>query len=190
MTNQKASEALKQYFGYDFFRPMQAEIIESVLQKKDTVVLMPTGGGKSVCFQIPGIIMPGMCVVVSPLISLMHDQVVGLRANGVKAAYLNSSLTAKQMSHVENLVTHKEIDLLYVSPEKMLSEQFLNFISHEEINLFAIDEAHCISQWGHDFRPEYTQMKMLKERFPNIPVIAMTATADKPTRRDLSLIHI
>ena len=180
-----ARAALKQYFGYDSFRPMQAEIIEAVFQKKDTVVLMPTGGGKSICFQIPAITMPGTALVVSPLISLMQDQVVGLRANGVKAAFLNSTQDSTEQQQVEDDFFQGELDLLYVSPEKLCSESFLPLLQRANLSLVAIDEAHCVSSWGHDFRPEYTKLKFLKKQFPDIPVIALTATADRITRDDI-----
>ncbi len=180
-----AREALKKYFGYDQFRPLQAEIIDSVLKGKDSLILMPTGGGKSVCFQIPALIRPGMGVVVSPLISLMKDQVEGLKANGIRAAFLNSSQTYAQQQAIIEEVLVAEIQLLYVSPEKVVSSDFLNLIREVKISLFAIDEAHCISSWGHDFRPEYTQLNFLKQQFPDVPMIALTATADKLTRRDI-----
>lgn len=181
-----AQSALKKYFGYDHFRPMQADIISSVLKKTDCVVLMPTGGGKSICYQVPSVIMPGCSVVVSPLISLMKDQVEGLRANGIKAAFLNSSLSSSEQRVVEEEFFQSQIDLLYVSPEKLLSQEFFPLLRQAEVNLFAIDEAHCISSWGHDFRPEYTQLGFLKRQFPEIPIIALTATADKITRRDIT----
>lgn len=180
-----AQEALKKYFGYDHYRPMQADIIESIYQQNDVVVLMPTGGGKSICYQIPAITMPGTCVVVSPLISLMKDQVEGLRANGIQAAFLNSSLGGAEQQAVENDFFNGAIDLLYVSPEKVTSQDFMPLLQRARVNLFAIDEAHCISAWGHDFRPEYTQMRFLKKMFPDVPVIALTATADKVTRKDI-----
>ncbi|MFK7923130.1 MAG: DNA helicase RecQ [Bacteroidia bacterium] len=185
MEMQAAKDALKKYFGYDEFRPLQDEIIASVLAGQDGLVLMPTGGGKSICFQIPAIISAGMCVVVSPLISLMKDQVEGLRANGIQAAFLNSAQTYKQQQEVVEDALMAEIKLLYVSPEKMVSSDFMNILSAVKISLFAIDEAHCISSWGHDFRPEYTKLSFLKRRFPQVPVIALTATADKLTRRDI-----
>lgn len=181
-----AKQALKKYFGYDAFRPMQADIIQAVYQGKDTLVLMPTGGGKSVCYQIPAVTMPGSCVVVSPLISLMKDQVEGLRANGVRAAFLNSSLSGVEQQQIEDQFFRRELDILYVSPEKLLSQNFLPLLKKSRISLFAIDEAHCISAWGHDFRPEYTQMRLLKREFPETPIVALTATADKLTRGDIA----
>ncbi|WP_367390390.1 DNA helicase RecQ [Lewinella sp. LCG006] len=180
-----ARQALKQYFGYDEFRPMQAEIIQSIYEKKDNLVLMPTGGGKSMCFQIPAITMPGTALVVSPLISLMQDQVEGLRANGVKAAFLNSSLDGTEQRLVENDFFEGKLDLLYVSPEKVCSADFLPLLQRAPISLFAIDEAHCVSSWGHDFRPEYTRLRFLKQQFPKIPMVALTATADRITRDDI-----
>jgi ATP-dependent DNA helicase RecQ len=178
--------ALKKYYGYDQFRPMQEEIILSLMSGKDILVIMPTGGGKSICFQLPAILMPGTCIVVSPLIALMKDQVEGLRASGIKAAYLNSSQDPPEQRAVENDFFNGNLDLLYISPEKLVSSGFFPLLSRVTINLIAIDEAHCISAWGHDFRPEYTQLNFLKQHFPNIPVIALTATADKITRKDIS----
>ena len=186
MNQENAQTALKKYFGYDTFRPMQAEIIQSVYDKKDALILMPTGGGKSICFQIPAITMEGMGVVVSPLISLMKDQVESLRANGIKAAFLNSSLGISEQRAVEDAIFNQQIDLIYVSPEKIVSPNFLSLLKRVEIALFAIDEAHCISAWGHDFRPEYTRLKFIKKQFPDTPVIALTATADKATRKDIA----
>jgi ATP-dependent DNA helicase RecQ len=180
-----AQQALKRYFGYDHFRPMQAEIISKVYAGRDTVVLMPTGGGKSICYQIPAVTMPGIAIVVSPLISLMKDQVEGLRANGISAAYLNSSLDEGGQRQVEDEALQGKLDLLYVSPEKLASQNFLPLLQRLRPSLFAIDEAHCISSWGHDFRPEYTQMRFLKKSFPHTPIIALTATADRLTRRDI-----
>ena len=182
---EKAELALKTYYGYSEFRPMQAAIIEAVLAGKDCMVLMPTGGGKSVCFQIPALIREGVGIVVSPLIALMKDQVEGMKAMGIRAAFINSSRNASENNLVERQAMDGELDLLYVSPEKLLSQDFSSLLSHLKPALFAIDEAHCISQWGHDFRPEYTQMRHIKERFPDIPMIALTATADRLTRKDI-----
>ncbi len=181
----KAKEALKEYFGYDEFRPMQGEIIQSIYDKKDVVVLMPTGGGKSVCFQIPAVTMFGTCVVVSPLIALMKDQVEGLRSNGISAAFLNSTLGSTEFMAIENDLLLGKIDLLYVSPEKAVTQDFMRLMKSITINLVAIDEAHCISSWGHDFRPEYTRLKFIRQNFPDIPIVALTATADRLTRKDI-----
>ncbi|MCP2044510.1 DNA helicase RecQ [Pontibacter sp. HSC-36F09] len=181
----EAREALKLYFGYEQFRPMQEEIITNILQQKDVVVLMPTGGGKSVCYQVPAVVMPGLCVVVSPLIALMKDQVEALLANGIPAAFLNSSQTADEQYKIEEKSLAGQIKLLYVSPEKLLSAGFFSFLKRLQVSLFAVDEAHCISSWGHDFRPEYTQLRALKQQFPTIPVVALTATADKLTKKDI-----
>ena len=181
----KAQEVLKKHFGFDQFRPLQAEIIEQVLDKKDALVLMPTGGGKSVCFQIPALLMEGICIVVSPLISLMKDQVDALKANGIRAEFLNSTQNFTEQQVILEACFRGDIRLLYVSPEKLLTD-LDQIIRMAKPSLFAIDEAHCISSWGHDFRPEYTKMGFLRERFPDIPFIALTATADKVTRKDIS----
>lgn len=181
----KELQALKKYFGYTEFRPLQADIIEHTLDGKDSLVLMPTGGGKSLCFQIPAIVKEGLCIVVSPLISLMKDQVDSLKSNGIDSEFLNSSLSYEEQTVIEKKCLRGEIKILYVSPEKILSERFLYFLKKLKINLFAIDEAHCISSWGHDFRPEYTKLSFLKENFNNVPIMALTATADRITRRDI-----
>lgn len=186
MTLTDAKATLKKIFGYDDFRPLQAEIIQHVYQRRDVLVLMPTGGGKSICYQVPALTLEGTAVVVSPLIALMKDQVEGLRGNGAAAAYINSMLDASQARNVEDDLLAGRIKLLYVSPEKLVSQSFQPLLKRLKISLFAIDEAHCISSWGHDFRPEYTQLKFLKEQFPEVPVIALTATADKLTRKDIA----
>ena len=181
-----ARQALKRYYGYDNFRPMQGDIIQHVLAGHDTVVLMPTGGGKSVCFQIPAVVSEGTCIVVSPLIALMKDQVEALKANGIAAAYINSSVGQSEANDIARAAVSGHLKLLYVSPEKLLSDGFLQFLNRVNISLFAIDEAHCISSWGHDFRPEYTQLGQLRTHFPNTPIIALTATADRLTQRDIN----
>lgn len=180
-----ALEALQQVFGYDAFRGFQKEVVETVVGGEDALVLMPTGGGKSLCYQIPALLRDGVAIVVSPLIALMHDQVDALEELGVRAAYLNSTLLPEEAVEVRNQVRRGEIDLLYVSPERLLMSSMLSFLKELRISLFAIDEAHCVSIWGHDFRPEYSKLSILKEAFPQVPRIALTATADQKTREEI-----
>jgi len=178
-------QILLEVFGYSEFRPHQEEIIETLLSGRDAFVLMPTGGGKSLCYQIPGLLRPGVGIVVSPLISLMKDQVDALIANGVRAAFYNSSLAAAESRQVLSRLLANQLDLLYVAPERLLSGAFLDRLRGLRIALFAIDEVHCVSQWGHDFRPEYVQLGQLRDIFPDVPMIGLTATADPQTRQDL-----
>ena len=185
MNKKDIQNSLKHNFGLNSFRPKQKEIVDTVLAGQDCLVLMPTGGGKSLCYQLPATILPGVTIVVSPLIALMKDQVESLIGNGIHANFINSSLENEEALEIEEAVRNNEVKLLYVSPEKLVSQQFQNFLKDIKISLFAIDEAHCISSWGHDFRKEYTQLSYLKSRFPSIPIIALTATADKLTRRDI-----
>ena len=178
-------DQLKAYFGFDRFLPLQEEIIAKVLAKRDTLVLMPTGGGKSLCYQLPALHFKGLTLVVSPLIALMKDQVDGLRANGVPAGMLNSALAAQEASLVQDQARQGKIKILYVAPERLALPGFQRFLQSLEVSLIAIDEAHCISEWGHDFRPDYRDLKTLRENFPGVPVIALTATATEPVREDI-----
>ena len=183
--NMTPQEILRKYYGYRSFRTHQLDIIESVIRGQDAFVLMPTGSGKSICYQIPAILRPGVGLVVSPLIALMQDQVQALRQNGLRADFLNSSLTANEAGGVERRVVSGAVDLLYVAPERLLTESFQRLLQRIPIALFAIDEAHCVSQWGHDFRPEYLRIAEVTKRFGNVPKIALTATADAHTRKDI-----
>ncbi|MDP2636251.1 MULTISPECIES: DNA helicase RecQ [unclassified Pseudoalteromonas] len=176
---------LKQVFGYSEFRDGQEAVINAALYGKDSLVLLPTGGGKSVCYQVPALALSGLTVVISPLISLMQDQVAQLQALGVKAAYINNSLNREEQQQIYQQLHSGQIKLLYVAPEKVLQREFLERLSHLNISLFAIDEAHCVSHWGHDFRPHYCRLSELKQHFANVPMMALTATADKATRFDI-----
>ena len=183
----QAEEVLKRLFGYDHFRGQQQAVIESVISGEDALVLMPTGGGKSLCYQIPALIRPGVGIVISPLIALMQDQVNALLQLGIKAAFLNSTLSQDEVRSIERQLLNQEIELLYIAPERLASERTLSLFKRLNIALFAIDEAHCVSQWGHDFRADYLQLSLLHEQFPSIPRIALTATADEKTREEIIL---
>jgi len=180
-----ALDVLRSVFGYDAFRGQQADIINHVIAGGDALVLMPTGGGKSLCYQIPALVRDGVTIVVSPLIALMRDQVTALRQLGVRAAFLNSSLDAGEAREVERAMVRGEVDLVYVAPERLVTPRFLDLLERTNLALFALDEAHCVSQWGHDFRPEYLQLSVLHERHPMVPRIALTATADAQTRAEI-----
>jgi ATP-dependent DNA helicase RecQ len=187
--SESASELLRRIFGYASFRGQQAEIVDELVGGGDALVLMPTGGGKSLCYQIPALLRPGVGVVVSPLIALMQDQVDALRQVGVNAAFLNSSLDFRAVVETERSLLRGDLDLIYVAPERLLTDRFIGLleqlIARQQVALFAIDEAHCVSQWGHDFRPEYMQLSQLHERFPGVPRVALTATADQLTRQEI-----
>jgi ATP-dependent DNA helicase RecQ len=182
---ESAYQALQKYFGYTSFLPLQEEIIRDILLKNDVFVLMPTGGGKSLCYQLPALLLDGVTIVVSPLIALMKDQVDGLKANGIAAAYVNSSLSFDEIQHIKSELLGNGISILYVAPERIMLPDFLLLLQRLNISLIAVDEAHCISEWGHDFRPEYRQLKLLKEHFPQTPLIALTATAIPEVQKDI-----
>ncbi len=184
-TQETAGQLLRRIFGYEEFRPQQGAIIDHVMAGNDALVLMPTGGGKSLCYQIPAIARAGLGVVISPLIALMHDQVEALRQNGVRSAFLNSSLSAEEARAVERQAADGNLELLYVAPERLLQARTLALLQNIPLSLLAIDEAHCVSQWGHDFRPEYLQLGTLREHFAGVPRIALTATADQATRAEI-----
>jgi len=186
MSSRPAHDLLSRIFGYDEFRGPQQAIVEHVAAGNDALVLMPTGGGKSLCYQVPSLLRDGTGIVISPLIALMQDQVEALRQLGVRAEYLNSTLDGDTAARVERELLAGELDMLYVAPERLLTGRFLSLLSRSRIALFAIDEAHCVSQWGHDFRPEYRQLTVLHERWPDVPRIALTATADPPTQREIA----
>ncbi|HRD74885.1 MAG TPA: DNA helicase RecQ, partial [Hyphomicrobiaceae bacterium] len=181
----KALAVLETTFGYKAFRSHQAEIVETIISGGDALVLMPTGGGKSLCYQVPALVRPGTAIVVSPLIALMQDQVDTLRELGVEAQFLNSTLGWREQQDVESRLLSGKLQLLYIAPERLLQERTLALLDKAKIALIAIDEAHCVSQWGHDFRPEYRQLKALAERFPGVPRVALTATADARTRDEM-----
>ena len=176
---------LQKYFGYPAFRPHQADIIDAILMGQDVLAVIATGGGKSICYQIPALAKEGLCVVISPLISLMKDQVDGLCENGISAAYLNSTLSYDRRVRIEKAILSGELKMLYISPERLFASGFIDFLKSIQINMFAIDEAHCISQWGHEFRPEYRKLSVIRRFFPHIPIIALTATATPSVRSDI-----
>ena len=178
-------QLLKNNFGYEDFKPMQEEVIQEVLRGGDALVLMPTGGGKSICYQMAALSLPGLTIVVSPLIALMKDQVDGLKDNGVKAEFINSSLAPPDIYRIQKEAIEGKIKLLYVAPERLVLPSFIEFLRGLDINLIAVDEAHCISEWGHDFRPDYRNLIILRHTFPKVPIMALTATATEKVRQDI-----
>ncbi|MGN6478221.1 MAG: RecQ family ATP-dependent DNA helicase, partial [Flavipsychrobacter sp.] len=182
-----AEEILKQYWGYDRFRPLQKDIIDYVLSGTDTLALLPTGGGKSLCYQVPALMMEGMCLVISPLIALMQDQVQYLKELEIAAACIHSGMHYLEVKQILSNAMNDAYKLLYVSPERLQTDLFKQFLPAFNLNLLAIDEAHCISQWGHDFRPDYTRITTVREEFPNIPILALTATATEHVQNDIAL---
>ncbi len=185
MQSSSPLEVLKRRFGYDAFRPLQEEIVANTLARRDSLVLMPTGGGKSICYQLPALLLDGVTLVVSPLIALMKDQADALNANGIPARFLNSSLRPQEMAEVQAQLGKGQVKLLYVAPERLAMEGFRRYLQRLHISLIAIDEAHCISEWGHEFRPDYRNLRQLRQEFPSVPVIALTATATKRVREDI-----
>lgn len=185
-SGQNPEEVLHRVFGYESFRLLQGDIIREVVGGGDALVLMPTGGGKSLCYQVPALVRAGTAVVISPLIALMQDQVAALTELGVKAAFLNSTMDVHQARDTENALMTGELDLLYCAPERLIQPRTLNLLKEASLSLFAIDEAHCVSQWGHDFRSDYLQLSRLAEEFPGVPRIALTATADERTRKEIA----
>ena len=181
----EALRILKEYYGYDNFREGQEKIIDAILQKRNVLGIMTTGAGKSICYQVPALVFKGLTIVISPLISLMKDQVDQLLANGIEAAYLNSTQTQEEQQAVEQKALSGQLKLLYLSPEKVMTQGFFRLVSYCKVSFIAVDEAHCVSQWGHDFRPEYTLLGNLRKTFQNIPLMALTATADPTTRADI-----
>ena len=178
-------DLLKQYFGYDEFRPLQQDVIEAVMDGRDSLVLMPTGGGKSLCYQLPALALPGLTLVVSPLIALMKDQVDALRENGVSAGFVNSAQSYEERIAVQKAAYYGEVKLLYVAPERVALPEFQRFVAASDVSLIAVDEAHCISQWGHEFRPDYRALSRMREIAPETPIIALTATATRQVRDDI-----
>ena len=181
----KIRNSLKHYWGYDTFLPLQSQAISGVIERRDCLVVLPTGGGKSICYQGPAVSLDGLAVVISPLISLMTDQVNALNECGVPAARVDSTLSRNELEDIHRQLEKNRLKILYVSPERLAKDKFVNYLKTKTISLFAIDEAHCVSMWGHDFRPEYRQLSLIKENFPSVPVHAYTATANQQVRNDI-----